>query len=127
MNRSILVVDDDVVLAQVLNRVLTSQGYHVLCAATVTEALELTRKKRPALALLDLCLPDGDGIQLGRDLRALDPGLSVILMTAYPLRLQEDRESTEAFAQVLTKPLNLQELRQSLAAALQPNGSAAAC
>jgi two-component system OmpR family response regulator len=127
MIQSILVVDDDEVLGQVLNRVLTSQGHETFLAATVTEALELVREKRPTVALLDLCLPDGDGIQLGRDLRALYPGLRLILMTAYPLRLQEDQERTGVFAQVLTKPLNLQELRRSLAATLQPNSCAAAC
>jgi cobalt-zinc-cadmium efflux system membrane fusion protein len=63
-------------------------------------------------------LPDGDGIDLARQLKAAYPDLPMILMTAYPLRLREQPELAEHFTRVLTKPLNLQELRQAVDAAL---------
>jgi DNA-binding NtrC family response regulator len=109
---TILIVDDDEVLGGILRQVLLRQGYQVCLAAGAAQALELMQSHRPQLALLDLCLPDGDGLQLAGDLRALSPDLVLILMTAYPLRLRERPELAQEFAQVLTKPLDLAELRQ---------------
>jgi len=114
----ILVVDDDEVLGQVLTRVLTRDGRTIVPATTMAQALEAARRTHPRLALLDLCLPDGDGTDLARELQREFPDIPLILMTAYPLRLREHPELTEPFTRVLTKPLNLQELRQAVDAAL---------
>jgi CheY-like chemotaxis protein len=118
MDPAILVVDDDDVLGQVLSRVLERPGVTVCRARTVDEALQVARLCRPRLALLDLCLPDGDGVQLARRLRTERPDLALILMTAYPLRLHEEPAIAEMFQQVLTKPLNVQELRYAVDRAL---------
>jgi cobalt-zinc-cadmium efflux system membrane fusion protein len=114
----ILIVDDDEVLGHVLSRVLTHEGRTILQAASAAQALELAKQHRPRLALLDLCLPDGDGLELARQLQAVHADLPMILMTAYPVRLREQPELAEHFTRVLTKPLNLQELRQAVDAAL---------
>jgi cobalt-zinc-cadmium efflux system membrane fusion protein len=115
---AILLVDDDAVLSQVLRRVLTRQGYAVLEAGNAADALELARQHRPRLGLIDLCLPDGDGVALARRLEQEVGSMPLILMTAYPLRLHDEPELTEGFARVLTKPLNLDELRQVVEQAL---------
>src|SRR5205814_4929330 len=86
---TILVVDDDEVVGGVLSRVLTQQGHSVRQAQTVDQAVASAREYPPRLALLDLCLPHGDGIELARLLRQQHPDLILILMTAYPLRLRE--------------------------------------
>src|SRR5438445_8938790 len=114
----ILVVDDDEVLGQVLSRVLTREGRTIISANSVGQALDLARRHKPRLALLDLCLPDGDGMELARKLQEEYPQIPLILMTAYPVRLREHPELTEHFTRVLTKPLNLQELRQAVDSAL---------
>ncbi len=111
---TILLVDDDAVLSQVLRRVLKRQGYQVLEAASVSDALKLAREQHPSLGLVDLCLPDGDGVELARALQQDGQHLPLILMTAYPLRLRDQPELAEGFARVLTKPLNLEELRQTV-------------
>jgi two-component system response regulator PilR (NtrC family) len=118
MDPAILVIDDDEVLGQVLSRVLARPGVTVCRATTVDEALQVARRCRPRLALLDLCLPDGDGVQLARHLRTERPDVALILMTAYPLRLHEEPAMAGLFQQVLMKPLNVQELRQAVDRAL---------
>ncbi len=123
MSVKILVVDDDEVLGLVLRRVLRQQGYTVFHAATVAQAIELNQRHRPQLGLLDLCLPDGDGMQLADALRAEHPGLPLVLMTAYPVRLRDNLEGAERFVRVLTKPLNVSELRQTIEASLSQNRS----
>jgi membrane fusion protein, heavy metal efflux system len=114
----ILIVDDDEVLGQVLGRVLTRNGRSIVRASSVAQALEKAAQQQPQLALVDLCLPDGDGLDLARQLREKHPDLPLILMTAYPVRLREQPELAEQFTRVLIKPLNLQELRQAVDAAL---------
>ncbi len=115
---TILLVDDDEVLSQVLRRVLTRDGYRVIEAGSVAQALELTREDRPQLGLLDLSLPDGDGMELATKLRGQGVECPLILVTAYPLRLRDRPELSSAFTRILTKPLNLQDLRQAIDAAL---------
>src|SRR5262249_43884731 len=61
---TILIVDDDDVLAQVLGRVLTQQGYRVVRASDAGQALQLVQQQTPQLALVDLCLPDQNGLEL---------------------------------------------------------------
>jgi DNA-binding response OmpR family regulator len=118
MSTTILVVDDDETLGQILCRVLERRGYSVCRAQTASEAVRVAQECRPSLALLDLCLPDGNGLRLGSDLRRQMPGLALLLMTAYPLRLREHPAGAEIFAQLLRKPLNLKELHAAIEAGL---------
>src|SRR5205823_2068934 len=115
---TILVVDDDEVVGRILSRVLTQQGHSVRQAQTAGQALASAREYPPRLALLDLCLPHGDGIELARLLRQQHPDLILILMTAYPLRLREHPELTGLFSRLLIKPLDLAELRQAFESSL---------
>jgi cobalt-zinc-cadmium efflux system membrane fusion protein len=115
---TILLVDDDEVLRQVLRRVLTREGYTVVEAGTVAQALERAQQQRPALGLIDLRLPDGDGVELAQKLQQKVGRFPLILMTAYPLRLRDQPELARGFAHILTKPLNLDELRQAISSSL---------
>jgi CheY-like chemotaxis protein/multidrug efflux pump subunit AcrA (membrane-fusion protein) len=115
---TILLVDDDETLSRVLRRVLTQQGNTVVEAGNVARALQAARESPPQLGLFDLRLPDGDGVELARKLTSEGFSFPVILMTAYPLRLRDQPELARQFARVLTKPLNLQELRQAIDTAL---------
>ncbi|HWG44303.1 MAG TPA: response regulator [Gemmataceae bacterium] len=115
---TILLVDDDEVLSQVLRRVLTRDGYTVVEAGSVAQALERAREQPPSLGLVDLRLPDGDGVELAQKLQQQIGSFPLILMTAYPLRLRDQPELARGFAHVLTKPLNLEELRQTIETSL---------
>jgi CheY-like chemotaxis protein len=115
---TILVVDDDEVVGRVLSRVLTQQGHLVWQAQTARQAVSRARERSPRLALLDLCLPDADGLELARQLRQEHPDLILILMTAYPLRLREHPELIGAFTRVMIKPLDLADLRQAVESSL---------
>jgi cobalt-zinc-cadmium efflux system membrane fusion protein len=121
---TILLVDDDEVLRQVLCRVLMRDGYAVVEAGSVEEALQRGGEQPPALALIDLRLPDGDGVELAEQLAKQVGSFPLILMTAYPLRLRDQPELARPFTHVLTKPLNLDELRQAIETSLAANGAA---
>ena len=124
-SRTILVVDDDEVIGNVLTRVLERDGYEVQRATSPGGALELARREAPDIALVDLCYPDGDGVELAGQLRASYGDLPLVLMTAYPVRVRERPELSRVFDRVLSKPINLDELRQALNAALDQRGAVA--
>jgi PAS domain S-box-containing protein len=76
---TLLVVDDDPALRFAMTRPLKQAGYTVLEGTTAAEALTLTRTHRPALVLLDVMLPDGDGREVARQLKT-DPDLAGVFV-----------------------------------------------
>lgn len=80
---SILLVDDDDVLRGQLERAFKRRGYEVRAASGRDEALELARPDSPELAVLDLRMPDGSGLELLRDLLQLDPTTRAVILTGY--------------------------------------------
>ena len=84
MEAKILVVDDEPEIREVLVRFLSAPGYVVMAAADGPEALALAAGNSFSLALVDIYMPGMSGLELLAELKHLDPGISVVLMTAYP-------------------------------------------
>ncbi len=82
-NHSILVVDDEKTIADGLRLTLESEGYGVRTAGSVREALTAVLQGDSHAAIVDLMLPDGDGLHLTRELKRRDPAIEVIVITAY--------------------------------------------
>jgi DNA-binding NtrC family response regulator len=83
LKATVLVIDDERLLLDSLNRALSREGYHVLAAVNGREALAAFEENFPDLVLLDVKLPDADGIQLLQKFRQRNPRCPVIIMTAY--------------------------------------------
>jgi DNA-binding response OmpR family regulator len=80
---SVLVVDDEPTIAEVVSRYLERAGYRTRVAGDGAQALEAAAKQRPDLVVLDLMLPRIDGLEVMRRLREQDPDrIAVILLTA---------------------------------------------
>jgi DNA-binding NtrC family response regulator len=109
--RTILVVDDERTIADGLRLTLESEGYAVRTAASVREALAAFAQAEALAAIVDLMLPDGDGITLTRELKRRDPALEVIVITAYGSvrKAMEATKDAGAFY-VLEKPFDPDEL-----------------
>jgi DNA-binding NtrC family response regulator len=82
MPNRVLLVEDTASLSMVYQSVLTRAGHGVVCAFSLAEARERCEALRPRLVLLDLQLPDGDGLELLRQLRRESPETRVIVITA---------------------------------------------
>ena len=80
---SILIVDDEEILQDILTSLLTKEGYSTLSAETGREALDLLAKEEVELILLDLMLPDTSGLEVLKRIRASDPDQVVIVITAF--------------------------------------------
>jgi PAS domain S-box-containing protein len=115
---SVLVVEDNQDLVIGLQDLLHHDGYAVTVAGTVAGAIELVRALRFNAVLLDLGLPDGDGLEVLKETQRLDPSLPVVIVTAH---ISSDRTvgslAEGAFA-YLTKPYDREELRHTLRRAI---------
>ncbi|MEO7189763.1 MAG: sigma-54 dependent transcriptional regulator [Vicinamibacterales bacterium] len=80
---SILVIDDEEIIREALDALLTAEGYDVLCAETATRGLELLGDRQVHVVLLDLMLPDRNGLDVLDEIRRLDEELPVVMITAF--------------------------------------------
>ena len=83
MKTSVLVVDDELLIRKSLSKVLRARGYGVETASTGAEGLEKAASIRPQVMILDMRLPDTDGLSVLRRVRQVDPLLQVIVITAF--------------------------------------------
>jgi DNA-binding NtrC family response regulator len=83
MDREYLIVDDEPDLCWVLKSLLTSKGLHCQIAQTAQAALDLMKSHRFQIALLDVTLPDMNGLELARRLHQLDPFLRFVVISGY--------------------------------------------
>src|SRR5258706_15702056 len=81
--RKILVVDDDPLVRRALAREFTHRGFLVRVAGTHAEAMALARDERPQLAIVDLRMPDGSGLELVQRLRELSADMRLVVLTGY--------------------------------------------
>lgn len=109
----ILIVDDDLDIAGAFMHILRSADYEVISAATGQECLRIARAERPDLILLDVRLPDLDGLEVCRRIKA-DPELAriaVINVTGMRTSKEDEAEGIEAGADAyLAKPVHLRTL-----------------
>jgi len=80
---TVLVVDDELLIRKSLAKVMRARGYTVEVASTGAEGLEKVTAVRPQVMILDMRLPDTDGLSVLRRVRQLDPLLQVIVITAF--------------------------------------------
>ena len=114
----ILVVEDEPALRRFLVPTLTGQGYQVLTAATAAEGLALARSHHPDLVLLDLGLPDQDGMEVLRQLR-LWSARPILILSARNQERDKVRALDGGADDYLAKPFGAAELLARLRVALR--------
>lgn len=106
----ILVVEDDAPIGRALTGALESQGYEVDWVTAGREALARASEHRPALVLLDLGLPDLDGVEVCRRLRAEDASVPIVILTARHAEVDVVLGLDAGADDYVTKPFRLAEL-----------------
>ena len=118
MAYGILLVEDEETLARNLHRFLQREGYEPRHASTIREAAKAFDEFNPDLVLLDLGLPDGNGLDLLKDLRERNPASKVIVLTGHgTVQTAVDAMKAGAF-DYLGKPIALSELKLAVEKAL---------
>jgi len=108
----VLVVEDNEKNMKLFRDVLLATGYRTLEATTGSEAVELAVVHAPDLVLMDVQLPDFDGVETLRRLRADErtAAIPVVAVTAQAMRGDRERFLASGFAGYLSKPVNVREL-----------------
>jgi two-component system response regulator HydG len=115
----ILVIDDDKAMRDACFQILSRQGYRVELAASAKQGLTLLERLSFDAILLDLVMPDMDGLEALKKIRALDPDIEVIIITGYGT-IQSAVESIKAGAfHFLSKPFVPDDLRNLVSRALE--------
>lgn len=105
--KRVLVVDDEVLVADTLSVILRNEGFEARAAYSVEEALGCAIQFNPDLLLCDITMPQRDGIALMEAINRMLPGCRVLALTGYYSNVQrvlEESEMWEHPAAVLTKP-----------------------
>ncbi len=120
----ILLVEDDPSLRGSMVEFLHDHGYQTLAAGSIAEAIGLLREARPTVCLLDLNLPDGNGLELFKTAAVRERGLRVIVMTAFPLQHLRPTDANGSLVAWMTKPVAPPQLLQALRSAMsQPHAA----
>ena len=119
----VLVVDDEVNIAELITMALRYEGWEVSTAHTGTKAVAAAKELRPDAVVLDMMLPDFDGIEVLRRMRAVDASVPVLFLTARDA--VEDRVAglTAGGDDYVTKPFSLEEVVARLRALMRRSGA----
>jgi CheY-like chemotaxis protein len=116
--RKILVVDDDPVVSESFNRVLSRKGYAVITAANGDEALAKMKAEQYDLVFTDLRMPGMDGLEVAEQVKARQPWTPVVIVTGYGSKPSEDRARAIGVADFLNKPVSPETIEDCAAKAL---------
>lgn len=109
----VLIVDDEEEICLMLRDFLADEGYDVSYACSADAAMQQLQGVRPALMLLDIKMPGKTGIQLLKEIKAFDPKVVVVMITALK-DIDTFKQCREAGASdYITKPIDLNYLRES--------------
>ncbi|KQW49121.1 two-component system response regulator [Nocardioides sp. Root1257] len=119
----VLVVDDEVNIAELVSMALRYEGWDVRAAHTGSKAVAAAKELKPDAVVLDMMLPDFDGLEVLRRMRATQPDLPVVFLTARDA--VEDRIAglTAGGDDYVTKPFSLEELVARLRALMRRAGA----
>lgn len=116
----ILIVDDNIANLKLVSFLLADFGYDLRAAVNAEEALALVRSFRPRLILLDMQMPETEGLELARRLKAdaATRAILVVAVTAQAVNSDQDQGRGLSVDGYITKPLQPQQFRHALASFL---------
>jgi two-component system, OmpR family, KDP operon response regulator KdpE len=123
--RRVLVCDDELQILRALRVILRDAGFEVIGVGTAQEALDAAAVKHPDAAILDLVLPDGDGVEVCRSIREWSE-MPIIVLSAIGEEEQKIRALEAGADDYVTKPFSPGELTARLIRALERAGARSA-
>jgi signal transduction histidine kinase/CheY-like chemotaxis protein len=114
----ILVLDDEISICEICSRSLNRYGYDVVTTTSPKQALQMLREKDFDLLLLDVRMPEMDGIEVMRRVRTFAPELAIVVMTGYASLEAAIEAVKQGASDFLQKPFQLEPLRLAVSGAL---------
>ncbi len=119
----VLIVDDEPGILQSLAGVLQDEGYRTLASESGEKAIELYRKRRPEVVMLDIWLPDRDGLEVLQALREEDPAAAVVMMSGHGTTSTAVKAIKMGACDFIEKPLSYNQAVDAVADALEYRNS----
>jgi len=119
MARTILVVDDEESILQSLDGILTDEGFEVITAKSGLKALEKMKEEMPDLVLLDIWMPDMDGIETLIKTKETNPNMQVVMMSGHGTIETAVKATKLGAYDFIEKPLSLEKVLLSINNALE--------
>lgn len=113
--QSLLLVDDDQTFRERLAKAFRGRGFEVRTAGSCAEALELAREESPEMAVVDLKMPGGGGLELLGELKGLDPATEVVVLTGYGSIATAVEATKRGATNYLPKPADADDILQAFA------------
>ncbi|MEM3626457.1 MAG: response regulator [Candidatus Bathyarchaeia archaeon] len=110
----ILIVDDDENIRKVLTTILEEEGYKVESVDTGQKAIEITKKKIYNLALIDVRLPDMEGIELLTKVRDTTPKMRKVIITGYPTLQNAIAAVNKGADAYIVKPFDMDKVLETI-------------
>lgn len=119
MAERLLVVDDELSMTEFLEIMLSNDGYEVKTASSGEEGFEIFRNEEPDLVLTDVKMPGMSGLDLIREIHAIDPLAPIIAITAFASADDAVRAVREGAYDYISKPFQIEDLRVVIRSALE--------
>jgi len=119
MQKKILVVDDEKMIRDMLEKALTREGYEVICAESGEDALEILKEHTAQVMFLDLKLPGMNGLELCREIRKSYPMSIAYAITGYASLFELSDCRKAGFEGYFTKPFDLKTLFEAASDAFE--------
>ena len=123
-NAAILIVDDEIALLELINEVLSKQGYQTYCAENAEEALKIIKSQKIDLVLSDIIMPKTNGYQLAKTIQRYDPKIIIQLMSGFDDEHVIDDNNHQLHSKQLTKPIKIRVLLERVKELLQNHSDA---
>jgi CheY-like chemotaxis protein len=125
--RKVLIVDDEAAVADSLKLIFSSRGYEARAVYSAEQAIEVLAEWQPHLAIVDVMLPQMNGIQLAGILRGNYPACRILLISGHPgtSELLNEAEKAGGSFEILAKPLHPTFILDMVSGWFPGNGSGA--
>lgn len=125
MSKTILIVEDNELNMKLFNDLLQAHGYNTLQAKDGRVVVDLTRKNRPDLILMDIQLPEISGLEITKMLKADDDlrSIPVVAVTAFAMKGDEQKIRNGGCDGYIAKPISVASFLQTVSRFLEPQAA----
>jgi DNA-binding NtrC family response regulator len=115
---NILVVDDKKVIGDFFYLTMGYYGHHITAVHDLAHTLEAVKHNTFDIVFMDMMMPDFDGVQVLKEVKAIAPGLAVVMMSGYSLDEKRQEASRMGAVDCLKKPFELEDIRRAVKEAI---------
>ena len=108
----VLVIDDKKIIGDLFDFTLGYSGHDITVVDNAAAAMDAVKKKEFDIAFVDIVMPDKDGIAVLREIRSINPGLPVVMMSGYSVLEKRTQSKDLGAIECMKKPFEMDDVRR---------------